>query len=498
MKKIFVLITIMSLMIIQCGNKTDNQTNINTNTVNTNEAVQSNETIPATKILSDEDAAFLEKVKNKIIISGMAKYSFKDNGDIEYVYDSGSYREDKNYIFESSKDGTNAYYYELYNIQDKYEKGPSNIATNYKGFSVKNGILYEDNYKGYESDPNETIITKWEKENYYSNYYYGEIKENPNFDNFPYENKADVTFESYNERQEGILISESDYKPEEVGNINTYNFNGIYSNNNSSIELKKNNDETFYLYAINITTDENGQTVTNIQSTDVSKMVLQENQYVEPHCSIGSHTLDYEETVGMDGGYIISIQPINADTIMVTEPNGSYGFTGIYKKAPEMADDVDANDKSTKEKAYYNACRWYAENYSGLNDIFNKIVDFDFEGGGYYEINMENVYLYIAKFKNSGYFSDNYIKNLENSFEEIKKNLEENKQNDGSVEGMEADWFLATQDIDYYLNIITNEMTLKNVVNYDDEGKSLCISNEAGESVILEVKKYGDEWLIEK
>ena len=498
MKKIFVLITIMSLMIIQCGNKTDNQTNINTNTVNTNEAVQSNETIPATKILSDEDAAFLEKVKNKIIISGMAKYTFKDNGDIEYVYDSGSYREDKNYIFESSKDGTNAYYYELYNIQDKYEKGPSNIATNYKGFSVKNGILYEDNYKGYESDPNETIITKWEKENYYSNYYYGEVKENPNFDNFPYENKADVTFESYNERQQGILISESEYKPEEVGNINTYNFNGIYSNNNASIELKKNNDETFYLYAINITTDENGQTVTNIQSTDVSKMVLQENQYVEPHCGIGSHTLDYEETVGMDGGYIISIQPINADTIMVTEPNGSYGFTGIYKKAPEIVDAVDANDKSTKEKAYYNACRWYAENYSELSDIFNKTVDFDFEGGGYYEINMENVYLYVAKFKNSGYFSANYIKNFENSFEEIKKNLEENKQSDGTVDGMEADWFLATQEIDYYLNIITNEMNLEDIVPYGDEGNSLCISNEAGESVILEVKKYGNEWLIEK
>ncbi|MBW5380684.1 hypothetical protein E6A52_08165, partial [Brachyspira hampsonii] len=198
MKKIFVLITIMSLSIIQCGNKTDNQTTPNNN-VNTNEAVQSNETIPAEKILSQEDAAFLDKVKNKIIISGSAKYTFKDNGDIEYVFEYGSYREDKNYIFESSKDSTNAYYYELYNIQDKYEKGPSNIATNYKGFSVKNGILYEDNYQGYESDPNETIITKWEKENYYSNYYYREVKENPNFDNFPYENKADVTFQEYNE-----------------------------------------------------------------------------------------------------------------------------------------------------------------------------------------------------------------------------------------------------------------------------------------------------------
>ncbi|WP_300755476.1 hypothetical protein [uncultured Brachyspira sp.] len=492
MKKIFLLITIISLIIIQCGNKTDNQTNANT--VNTNETVQSNETIPAVKILSQEDAAFLDKVKNKIIISGSAKYTFKDNGDIEYVFEHGSYREDKNYIFESSKDGTNAYYYELYNIQDKYEKGPSNIATNYKGFSVKNGILYEDNYQGYESDPNETIITKWEKENYYSNYYYGEVKENPNFDNFPYENKADVTFLEYNERLEGILISESDYKPEEVGDINTYNFNNLYTNGyNASIELKKNNDETFYFYSINITTDENGQIVTNIQSTDVSKMILQENQYVEPYCGIGSQTLDYEEVVGADGGYIISIQPINSDTIMVAEPNGSYGFTGIYKKAPEI---INADDKSTREKAYYNACRWYAENYGELNDIFNKTVDFDFEGGGYYEINMENVYLYVSKFENSGYFSDNYIKNLENSFEEIKKHLEENKQSDGVIEGMDADWFLAAQEIDYYLNIITNEMTLKDIVNYD--GDSLCISNDAGESVILEVKKYGDEWLIEK
>ena len=490
MKKIFLLITIMSLIIIQCNNKTDNQAN----TANTNEAVQSNETMQAEKILSKEDAAFLEKVKNKIIISGSAKYTFKDNGDIEYVFEYGSYREDKNYIFESSKDSTNAYYYELYNIQDKYEKGPSNIATNYKGFSVINGILYEDNYQGYESDPNETIMSKWEKENYYSNYYYREVKENPNFDNFPYENKADVTFQKYNERMEGILISESDYRPEEVGDINNYNFDNVYTNGyNASIELKKNDDGTFYFYAINVTTDENGQTVTNIQSTDVSKMVLEENQYVEPNCGIGSQTLDYEEVVGADGGYIISIQPINIDTIMVTEPNGSYGFTGIYKKVPEI---INADDKSTREKAYYNACRWYAENYSELNNIFNKIVDFDFEGGGYYEINMENVYLYISKFENSGYFSDNYIKNLENRFEEIKKHLEENKQNDGVVEGMEADWFLATQEIDYYLNIITNEMTLKDIVNYD--GDSLCIKSDAGESVILEVKKYGDEWLIEK
>ena len=72
---------------------------------------------------------------------------------------------------------------------------------------------------------------------------------------------------------------------------------------------------------------------------------------------------------------------------MVTEPNGSYGFTGIYKKSPEQ---IDSNDKSTKEKAYYNACRWYAQNYDDINSVFNKIVEFNFENGGYYEVNMGN------------------------------------------------------------------------------------------------------------
>ena len=486
MKKFIFIIAILIFIIISCGNTQTE--NIQTN--------QTNETIPATKILSQSDAAFLAKVKNKIIISGRAQYTFKDNGDIEYVFDAGNYSENKNYIFESSLDGTNAYYYELYNIRDKYEKGPSNIATNYKGFSVKDNVLYEDNYVGYEWDPVETIITKWERENYYSNYYYREVKENPNFDNFPYENKADVTFDKYNERQEGILIEESDYKPEEVGDINNYNFDAIYSNNNASIELKKNDDESFYLYAISIITNENGEIVTNIQSTDVSKMILEENQYIEPYCGIGSYTLDYEEVAGGDGGYIISIQPINSDTIMVTEPNGSYGFTGIYKKVPEQ---IDFNDKSTKEKAYYNACKWYAQNYDEINEAFQKIAEFNFENGGYYEVNMGNAYDYISKFKESGYFSDNYIKSLENSFEEIKKNLEENKQNDGALEGMDADWFLATQEIDSYLDIINNQMKLSDITIYSDDDNVLCISNEdMGKFLILQVKQYGDEWLIEK
>ena len=324
MKKIFLLIMIMSLIIIQCGNKTDTQTA--SNDVNTNEAGQSNETIPAAKILSQADTAFLENVKNKIVIDGDYQYTFKENGDLEYI--SGSLL-----TFESSKDGSNAYYYETYNIQDRYKEGPSNIATNYKGFSIINGILYEDNYQGYEGDPIETIMVKWEKENYYSNYYYRQVKENPNFDNFPYENKADVTFDKYNRIARGLLISKSDYKLDEVGDINEYNFDNVYTNGyNASIELKKNDDGTFYFYAINITTDENGQTVTNIQSTDVSKMVLEENQYVEPYCEIFDNSMEYGEVSGADGTYFIDITPISSDALVLVENNGSYGFSGVFKK----------------------------------------------------------------------------------------------------------------------------------------------------------------------
>ena len=323
MKKIFLLITIISLLIIQCGNKTDSQTA--SNDTNTNDSVQSNETIPSTKILSQADTAFLENVKNKIVIDGDYQYTFKENGDLEYM--------DSILTFESSKDGSNAYYYETYNIQDRYKEGPSNIATNYRGFSIINGILYEDNYQGYEGDPIETIMTKWEKANYYSNYYYRQVKANPNFDNFPYENKADVTFDKYNRIARGLLISKSDYKLEEVGDINEYNFDNVYTNGyNASIELKKNDDGTFYFYAINITTDENGQTVTNIQSTDVSKMVLEENQYVEPYCEIFDNSMEYGEVSGADGTYFIDITPISSDALVLVENNGSYGFSGVFKK----------------------------------------------------------------------------------------------------------------------------------------------------------------------
>ena len=323
MKKIFLLITIISLLIIQCGNKTDSQTA--SNDTNTNDSVQSNETIPATKILSQADTAFLENVKNKIVIDGDYQYTFKENGDLEYM--------DSILTFESSKDGSNAYYYETYNIQDRYKEGPSNIATNYRGFSIINGILYEDNYQGYEGDPIETIMIKWEKANYYSNYYYRQVKANPNFDNFPYENKADVTFDKYNRIARGLLISKSDYKLEEVGDINEYNFDNVYTNGyNASIELKKNDDGTFYFYAINITTDENGQTVTNIQSTDVSKMVLEENQYVEPYCEIFDNSMEYGEVSGADGTYFIDITPISSYALVLVENNGSYGFSGVFKK----------------------------------------------------------------------------------------------------------------------------------------------------------------------
>ena len=323
MKKIFLLITIISLLIIQCGNKTDSQTA--SNDTNTNDSVQSNETIPSTKILSQADTAFLENVKNKIVIDGDYQYTFKENGDLEYM--------DSILTFESSKDGSNAYYYETYNIQDRYKEGPSNIATNYRGFSIINGILYEDNYQGYEGDPIETIMTKWEKANYYSNYYYRQVKANPNFDNFPYENKADVTFDKYNRIARGLLISKSDYKLEEVGDINEYNFDNVYTNGyNASIELKKNDDGTFYFYAINITTDENGKTVTNIQSTDVSKMVLEENQYVEPYCEIFDNSMEYGEVSGADGTYFIDITPISSDALVLVENNGSYGFSGVFKK----------------------------------------------------------------------------------------------------------------------------------------------------------------------
>ena len=60
MKKIFILTITISLIIIQCNSKT--KENIDNNNNSTNEIVKSNETIPATKILSQADAAFVDTV----------------------------------------------------------------------------------------------------------------------------------------------------------------------------------------------------------------------------------------------------------------------------------------------------------------------------------------------------------------------------------------------------------------------------------------------------
>ena len=92
-----------------------------------------------------------------------------------------------------------------------------------------------------------------------------------------------------------------------------------------------------------------------------------------------------------------------------------------------------------------------------------------------------------------GYFSENYIKSLEDRIETVKNDLEKNKQNDGVVEGMEADWFLRTQEVDYILDMI-DKMELKDIKSYtNDRNEEYCEYYDTS----LQLKKYGDEWLIE-
>lgn len=281
-QKIIICLIFLSIFIIQCSNGTSNGN---------------------AKTLSETDIEFINKVKNKIVALDFSNvYIFEDNGNIKTPFEE--------YIFDCSEDGSNAYYYYLYEVGEEYLGGPNETATNYSGFSVNDNIIY--------LDYSENSITKWAEENYYSGLY--EVKENPNFDNFPYENKSDIKFK--NLIMFGVLINSNEYKPEEIGNITDYDFNGTYKNDKNAFLVLNKEREIFSLYAINIFTNENGSIITNIQNS--SKR--------ESHIGLYESSLVYEEYMGRDGGYNIEIMPISEASLTVIENNGDLGFKGIFNR----------------------------------------------------------------------------------------------------------------------------------------------------------------------
>lgn len=108
----------------------------------------------------------------------------------------------------------------------------------------------------------------------------------------------------------------------------------------------------------------------------------------------------------------------------------------------EIKQDVKAN----------NICKEFLTSYE---TNYDKIYEKDFINyEGNFSINFSNLNYFIDTSLMSKFFTENYISSFKNKIRAIDENLKKIPQSDGSIEGLEADVFLLTQDIEENLNQI--------------------------------------------
>lgn len=121
----------------------------------------------------------------------------------------------------------------------------------------------------------------------------------------------------------------------------------------------------------------------------------------------------------------------------------------------EKASEVEINELKSPDVDYCRLCLNFLYDYHENYDIIYEkdIVNYDEN----YSINFENVKYFIDKSQMNKYFTEKYVTDFEKNLEEINKKLKNTPQNDGTIDGLEGDEFLRTQDIEECLNQIMNK-----------------------------------------
>jgi hypothetical protein len=102
---------------------------------------------------------------------------------------------------------------------------------------------------------------------------------------------------------------------------------------------------------------------------------------------------------------------------------------------------------------------------SSYQKNYDKIYEKDFVNyDGNFRINFENLNYFIENTQIERFCTKKYVSNFRNKIIEIDKRLKENPQNDGTIDGLEGDPFLLTQDIEETLNqIATKKISCKEI-----------------------------------
>ncbi|MFB9078205.1 hypothetical protein ACFFLS_17160 [Flavobacterium procerum] len=167
-------------------------------------------------------------------------------------------------------------------------------------------------------------------------------------------------------------------------------------------------------------------------------------------------------------------------------------------KKKEINSGVDAKEQIELVK---NFMKWYIKNLDALYK-FNTIA-----GGGNvaeneepqnYYVDFNEVENYIVALKESGFLTDNFLKNEKQTFIEGDKYFKEHPENDGPPYGFDYDRFFFTQDA--FEEDLPNIDKSKYYVSQKDEFNSevkfylpIC-----GINYKYSLKKINDKWFIDK
>jgi hypothetical protein len=99
--------------------------------------------------------------------------------------------------------------------------------------------------------------------------------------------------------------------------------------------------------------------------------------------------------------------------------------------------------------------RWYKTKYDSLDHHIFPVAT-DFKNKAPYRINFKETEKYLSILQSSGFFSDNYIINYRNYFKKIDLTLQKTKQNDGTVDGLDFDPIVHSQEPESMLENLNN------------------------------------------
>ena len=125
----------------------------------------------------------------------------------------------------------------------------------------------------------------------------------------------------------------------------------------------------------------------------------------------------------------------------------------IFANHVRMVDDqVTGNKIETKNPIVFMDFfyKWYKTKYQQLNHI--ETVKIDMIKNTPYRMDYAKVEEYLSDLKSGGFFSDNYINDYRRYFATIGKKLEKTQQIDGTVNGLDYDIIMHSQEPESYLN----------------------------------------------